>query len=67
MVSAGIYVIQPTIYRSVEADTKIDMPTLLRASIERNLRVGLFPIHEYWLDLGRPNDLVLAETELDRW
>ena len=67
VVSAGIYIIQPTIYRSVEADTKIDMPNLLRASIERNLRIGLFPIHEYWLDLGRPNDLELAEAELAQW
>ena len=43
------------------------MPELLRNSIKDELRIGLFPIHEYWLDLGRPNDLELAEAETSQW
>jgi dTDP-glucose pyrophosphorylase len=66
-VSAGIYILQPKIYKSVDLNTQIDMPELLRKSIDKNHRVGLFPIYEYWLDLGRPNDLALAEAESSRW
>jgi len=66
-ISAGIYAIQPSIYRSLNKREHIDMPDLLRRSILNKQSVGLFPIHEYWLDLGRPNDLKLAESQSDSW
>ena len=30
-----------------------DMPDLLRETIKTGEHVNMFPIHEYWLDIGR--------------
>ncbi len=31
--------------------------------VVRDNSIGLFPIHEYWLDVGRPDDLEVVERE----
>ena len=40
------------------------MPELLNLGREVGLRIGLFPIHEYWTDLGRPDQLEAAERSI---
>jgi len=66
--AAGIYLLDPSIYRLVEKpESKIDMPELLDRAIAAGRKVGMFPIHEYWLDLGRPEDLDVAEREQNQW
>jgi dTDP-glucose pyrophosphorylase len=66
-VSAGIYVLEPDVYRLVEPSVHNDMPTLLRLCISQGQQVGIFPLHEYWRDLGRPEDLRLAEEDKANW
>jgi NDP-sugar pyrophosphorylase family protein len=44
----------------VKKNTQVDMPQLMNHGRRVGLRVGLFPIHEYWHDVGRPADLVAA-------
>jgi dTDP-glucose pyrophosphorylase len=66
-VSAGIYIVQPSVFQLVSPNQTIDMPDLLRIAIGENMRVGLFPIHEYWMDLGHPKDLEIAEAETEHW
>ena len=63
-INAGIYVISPEIWHSVGRNTKIDMPTLLEQNIENDATVMMFPIHEYWLDIGRSNDYELAQKDI---
>lgn len=63
-VNAGIYVISPEIRKSVELNTRIDMPTLLENFIENQANVLMFPIHEYWLDIGRLEDYKRAQTDI---
>lgn len=60
-VNAGIYVVSPEALDLIPADTFFDMPTLFD-EIERSRRVA-FPIHEYWLDIGRHDDLDRAGRE----
>jgi NDP-sugar pyrophosphorylase family protein len=43
------------------------MPTLLTKLTERGHDVAAFPIHESWLDIGRPEDLDLAQTDAGKW
>lgn len=62
-VNAGIYVINPEIVRSVQRNQRIDMPTLLEQQISSNKRVLMFPIHEYWLDIGRMDDFKKAQAD----
>lgn len=63
-VNAGIYVIEPEIYKIVPANFKIDMPTLLEQQIKINKRVTMFPVHEYWLDIGRMDDFNKAQKDI---
>lgn len=63
-VNAGIYVISPQIRRSVLQNTRVDMPTLLEQFIAQQHNVLMFPIHEYWLDIGRIEDYNRAQTDI---
>ncbi|MEZ8470164.1 nucleotidyltransferase family protein [Vibrio splendidus] len=63
-VNAGIYVVSPRVIQSVEKNLKIDMPTLLERHMEDRQKVLMFPIHEYWLDIGRIDDFNRAQTDI---
>lgn len=63
-VNAGIYLLDPAVVKSVEPGTRIDMPTLLEQQIDAGKTVNMFPIHEYWLDIGRMDDFHKAQTEM---
>ena len=38
------------------------MPTLLKSAQDAGKRVIVCPIHEYWIDVGRPETLVEAHS-----
>lgn len=63
-VNAGIYVLSPDVVRSVTAGEQLDMPQLLERTIASGRSVTSFPVHEYWLDIGRPEDFRRAQTDL---
>ncbi len=63
-VNAGIYVVSPQVIQSVEKNQKIDMPTLLELHMEKRQKVLMFPIHEYWLDIGRIDDFNRAQVDI---
>ncbi|MEZ8985208.1 alcohol dehydrogenase [Vibrio cyclitrophicus FF160] len=63
-VNAGIYVVSPRVIQSVEKNQKIDMPTLLEQHMEERQKVLMFPIHEYWLDIGRMDDFKRAQVDI---
>jgi dTDP-glucose pyrophosphorylase/predicted transcriptional regulator len=63
-VNAGIYLLDPGLVKSVEPGTRIDMPTLLEQQIDGGKAVNMFPIHEYWLDIGRMDDFQKAQVEV---
>lgn len=56
-VAAGIYLLSPEFRSLVRKGDTIDMPELLERGRTIGLKTGLFPIHEYWTDVGRPEDL----------
>lgn len=62
-INAGIYVLSPELIRSVPANQRVDMPTLLERSIEMGADVMMFPVHEYWLDIGRMEDFKRAQQQ----
>ncbi|VFR55278.1 D-glycero-D-manno-heptose 1-phosphate guanosyltransferase [plant metagenome] len=63
-VNAGIYLLSPELVRSVERGVRIDMPTLLEQQIASGKEVAMFPVHEYWLDIGRMEDFHRAQNEI---
>lgn len=62
-VNAGIYVLSADLVNSMKHNEKIDMPDLLTKQIENNHLVNTFPLHEYWLDIGRLGDFERAQQE----
>ncbi len=62
-INAGIYLVSPELVKTVKPRTNIDMPTLLQQQIHLGQSVNMFPIHEYWLDIGRMEDFQLAQNE----
>jgi len=62
-VNAGIYLLDPALVKSVAPGVRIDMPTLLEQQIDHGSAVNMFPIHEYWLDIGRMDDFDKAQTQ----
>lgn len=63
-VNAGIYVVSPVVFRSVSRNQYIDMPTLLERHMCDRQNVLMFPIHEYWLDIGRMDDFKRAQVDI---
>lgn len=65
-VNAGIYVLSPKVFDYIPKNEFYDMPTLFNTFIEKEKRVISFPIHEYWLDIGRMSDFEQAQSEYFR-
>ena len=42
------------------------MPTLLDGMIEDGIEINVFPIHEYWLDVGKIDDFNMAKEEITK-
>ena len=64
-IAAGVYYLSSEFAALVPEGRSMDMPELLNQGREIGLRIGLFPIHEYWTDVGRPADLAAAEASYD--
>ena len=56
LVAAGIYILNENIINLLEFNKKIDMPELIEMSLKKGFKLGVFPIHENWTDIGLPKD-----------
>ena len=64
-VNAGIYVLSPKVFDYIPKNEFYDMPTLFNTFIEKEKKVISFPIHEYWLDIGRLEEYKKANEEYE--
>lgn len=62
-INTGIYVISPELLDQVEAKF-IGMPTILEQQISKQQEVSTYPLHEYWLDIGRIEDYNRAQKDI---
>jgi dTDP-glucose pyrophosphorylase/predicted transcriptional regulator len=63
-VNAGVYIINPSILSFIEKDSYVDMPDLLATIIEDKRKVTMFPVHEYWLDIGIMQHYDMAQEDI---
>jgi len=63
-INAGIYLLQPTACDFIPDGEYFDMTDLIKKLLEEGRPVVSFPIIEYWLDIGRPEDYQRAQDEL---
>ena len=59
-INAGVYVIEPSAIQHLAKSVPCDMPTLFELLQKEENKVVAYPIHERWLDLGRPDELLKA-------
>ena len=59
-INAGVYALSPDALRGLKAGDHCDMPTLFRRLQADAKRTVAYPMHEPWLDVGRPDDLKRA-------
>lgn len=62
-VNAGIYIVNPPLLRKVNKNEYTDMPNFLTEQIKNNFKISMFPLHEYWLDIGNHENLKKAEVD----
>jgi dTDP-glucose pyrophosphorylase len=59
-INAGVYALEPNALNVLAADALCDMPTLFERLQAKAQRTVAYPMHEPWLDVGRPDDLQAA-------
>ena len=64
-INAGIYVLDPDALAMLNTGEHCDMPNLLNRVAQQGLETSVFPIREYWLDLGQIEDFNRAKGEYD--
>ena len=61
-VNAGIYVLNKSLINKVDGKTYLDMTDFLDKELN-NGGVNAFPVHEYWLDIGKMDEYERANRE----
>jgi dTDP-glucose pyrophosphorylase len=59
-INAGVYALASAALDELSTDSPCDMPTLFERLQAKSLRTVAYPMHEPWLDVGRPDDLAEA-------
>ena len=62
-VNAGIYVLEASTLDFISKDTYVDMTMLFEKVIEHGKETAVFPVTEYWLDVGHMDDFLRANSE----
>jgi NDP-sugar pyrophosphorylase family protein len=63
MTNAGIYLLEPSVTERIPTDRRYDMTDLIEQLIAQGRSVIMFPIVEYWLDIGQMADYEQAQED----
>ncbi len=61
-INAGVYALHPKSLSVLNGAERCDMPTLFERLQRLSMRTVAYPMHEPWLDVGRPDDLLAANN-----
>ena len=64
VVNTGIYVLNSKTIEELTIGQSIDMPDFILNVNNKNNNVGVYPIFEYWLDIGKPEDFKAAQLDV---
>ena len=60
LINAGIYILNPELLNDLQDNTVINMTDIIAKNIKKD-SVGIFPLHEQWLDIGSHKDYEKAQ------
>lgn len=63
--NAGMYILDSEAIHFIPKDTRFDVTDLIAELIARGYPVSAFPIREYWVDVGKKDDLQKAQMDMD--
>jgi len=63
-INAGVYAIDPSALQYMRKGEAYDMPALFESLQAEKRRTVAYPMHEPWLDVGRPADLLSANQTM---
>jgi dTDP-glucose pyrophosphorylase len=66
LISAGIYLLSPSLRSYIPVNKPYDMPDLIANVIADGCSVASFPVGEYWIDIGKLEDYRRALADVDR-
>jgi len=66
-VNAGIYLLNPSVLSVIEPEQPLSMTELFELLNEKGENSVVFPIREFWMDIGRPSDYKKANKNYDRF
>jgi dTDP-glucose pyrophosphorylase len=62
-VNAGVYLLDPGVLDLLDGKEAVDMPDLIARTIQKEKPSVVFPLREYWIDVGHLDDLQKASDE----
>jgi dTDP-glucose pyrophosphorylase len=65
-VNTGVYIASPVIFDHVRPGVRLDMPELVNRLLAADERIGSFPVHEFWLDVGTHEQYDRAKIRFDK-
>ena len=63
LINGGIYALEPETLDLFDDQFFLDMPELFKRIIARKWPAVVFPIREYWIDVGKVSDLEQAKYD----
>lgn len=61
-INAGVYALSPEVLDLIKPDTELDMTELFQKVRESGSKTIGYMLYEPWLDVGRPDDLIIANS-----
>lgn len=65
-VNAGIYLLEPSVFRFIPEHQRQDMTEVIDRLLKVGANVVSFPIMEAWIDIGQHADYEKAQSEIER-
>lgn len=63
-VNAGIYLLEPDVYRFIPEKEHFNMTEVIEELLKAGRTVISFPIREYWIDIGQHQDYEQAQVDI---
>jgi len=66
-VNAGIYILNPLTLDLIQKNIPLDMPSIFRSLMKQSKEIIVFPIKEYWKDIGQIQDFYQANGDFNNF
>ena len=62
--NAGIYIIKKHLLATISKGERLDATEFIEKMVDSGIKVFSYPIISYWLDIGKPEDLLKAREDI---